>query len=728
MSADHHASPRPPLAPASTPVVLREDATLNTLRSAVRLAAVERLQLKGAPTEPAYERHTRLASQFLNAPASFATLIGATDQHVFASCGDLGGESAQALGYSQLVVTTGSLLIVDKTHPAPKKDELNSTDVAAYLGYPIRTPDGFIVGVFGAMDTKERVWAEEEIELMHDFNELLKSEIGSRYRSLITEAKLEANQGRLSKALGWADCLVWEAEVDCTTDNWAWRFNIQPSGLYKRLFGSRTTSSDMGLWYRHELPDQAAMDQRSREALLTGKPGYMQEFRVVEKGKTFWLRESVTITPLGQKRHWVVGVATDITMLKELEANLAHARDEALKASQLKSQFLANMSHEIRTPMNGIIGTANMLMDSDLNDAQRQMGRVIQESGESLLVVINDILDISKIEAGMLSIETAPFSLSHVIGEVMSLLQPQATDKGINLKCEIDANLPTKVVGDAYRVRQIVTNLLGNAIKFTAEGEVAVHVATTLRASKHCAVRITISDTGFGISTEDQSKLFLPFVQIDGSDSRQYGGTGLGLAISRQLTELMGGHIGLRSTIGTGSTFWLELPFLTDANPPQSTKPAKRPQGPAAETSPPVRTHLLLVEDNKTNQFVAQHILKKIGFTHDVANHGEEALALLARNRYDAVLMDCQMPVLDGFETTRRIREGTVEKLDPSIPIVALTAYAMIGDEDRCREAGMNGYVTKPIRAEHLRAALQEFGILSPLDEETGQRDASPAS
>ncbi|WP_221029688.1 GAF domain-containing hybrid sensor histidine kinase/response regulator [Actomonas aquatica] len=717
-----------------------------------RVKALARLHLQTPSPDGNFHRFTRLAREFLKAPVSMIALVGekhqtlqayetAEEEPPFPIDPDLG------LELNRIVVEQGHPLILeDPTAVRAARGENNSISlIEAYAGYPICTPDGFVIGVFCILSPTPQRWQSQELELLHDLNQLVQSEIARIQQRVVNEAALQASEDRLAKVLGWADCLVWEAEVDCDSEHWDWHFNIQPSGLSQRLFGSRVLASSEGLYYKLHLPDQPDMDRRCREAILGGAPGYQQEFRIINQdGSETWLSESVTISALGNKRYWLVGVATDITLRKRLEQEMTRARDKAVEASRLKSQFLANMSHEIRTPMNGIIGMTDVLLATELSDQQKQMTEVIRQSSDALLLIINDVLDLSKIEAGMLKIERAPVALRDLLQEVTELFAQPARAKGLDLDCHIDSAVPDTVPSDSLRLRQILSNLIGNAIKFTETGRVAVDLRISTAPRQ---IRITVSDTGPGIPAAEQDRLFTPFVQVDGSFTRRHGGTGLGLAISRELAELMGGTITLKSQPGEGAAFTIELPVelpaaespaepvVPPSPPPVAPATAAAPEPTAAETAPvatPENTastdlaRVLLVEDNVTNQLVASLQLQRMRVGFAIANHGEEALEILARETFDAVLMDCQMPVLDGYTATQRIRAGEVAGLDVNIPVIALTAHAMVGDRDRCLAAGMNDYVAKPITMRSLQVALKNCGVLR--SEDAPLRPRTPAA
>lgn len=544
-----------------------------------------------------------------------------------------------------------------------------------------------------------------------------------------------------------------------------------------------------------------------------------------------------------------VGTLTEIPVQSRLEHDVALAREEAVSASRLKSQFLANISHEIRTPMNGIIGMAGLLLDTPLTPEQHELAEAVQKSADVLLGVVNDILDIAKIETGRLQVDAVELELRSLIEDTVALLGERAQDKGLEVVCEIEHDMPTLLRGDPGRLRQVMTNLVGNAIKFTEEGEVLVSVSRVEETESIIVFRVEVRDTGIGITTEAQKILFQPFVQADGGSARRHGGMGLGLAISRQLIELMGGRLGLESQPGKGSIFWFELslpkligggsaiaaharlprePSVLVVNASATTrrvllnqlaelgvvaeaaggaaeafallrmranagrpfdmamidrmlpgtscrqlaheiredsalcstalimatsashlaelqgfkqsgfdafllKPIRQRQlrqcllrlltrpvpnrgaeqknvhrfGP--EISPTRRGGLrvLIVEDNYVNQKVAQRYVERLGHQADPAENGAQALDMLALQRYDVVFMDCLMPVLDGYETTRRIRAGRVPNLDPNLPVIAFSSYASETDRQKCQAAGMDDVVSKPVRFEDLQAVLE---------------------
>jgi PAS domain S-box-containing protein len=422
---------------------------------------------------------------------------------------------------------------------------------------------------------------------------------------------------------------------------------------------------------------------------------------------TEWMTISSVRNDRGEITHFV-SVFTDITKRKELERQLTEARDAAIESAQLKSEFMANMSHEIRTPMNAIIGMSDLVAYSSLSAEQKKYMDVIKKAGNQLLTLINDILDFSKLEAAQFRLEPRDFDLKEEIDMVINMLSGQARIKGLKFEVSVAPDVPPVVQGDPHRLRQILTNLIGNSVKFTERGVIGLEVKRESTAGDLMMLRFRVRDSGIGILPEQVGKLFQAFSQLDVSSTRRHGGTGLGLAISKRLVELMGGDIGVESVPGKGTTFWFTVQFGKAhmvSHPDASVEQAQSPS-----SSPPVRPgpsapRVLVVEDTEFSQMVAMEQLRKLGIKADLAFNGIKALEALKKSSYDLVLMDCMMPEMDGYQASEEIRRR--EKDSRHIPIVAMTANALKDDLGKCLAFGMNDYIAKPVTLSGLQAVLE---------------------
>ena len=525
-----------------------------------------------------------------------------------------------------------------------------------------------------------------------------------------------------------------------------------------RNFAHRVSESNPGIIYIYDIPSKSATYLNSSVSKILGytpqevramgehiietlvHPGdvsqvfqYYQQFirnqtdvletelRIKHKDKSWrWLAlRSVTfdISEAGEIQQ-VLGLATDITERKTTERRLTKQKqtlEDAIataqaadSANQAKSEFLANMSHEIRTPMNLILGTSQLLERTGLNEKQKSLLEVLQRNGQTLLTLINDVLDLSKLEAQELRLDYKPFNLTSLLETTFANFAPSAEEKGLSMTIELDGTLPTIVVGDSFRLQQILHNLLGNAVKFTAEGSIHLRSQRIQVTKDNVIVRFSITDTGIGIHADAQENLFEPFIQADNSSTRQYGGTGLGLTICRRIVELMRGQIGVESDPNEGSIFWFVIPLEKAGDSSEDIVEAQSAQPLAGDDSDSNQVRILVAEDNVDNRDLLVMLLEDIGYSNVITvENGKEALNRINAESFDLVLMDCQMPIVDGYEATRTLRQQSSK--NSNIPVIAITANAMKGDRDKCLAAGMSDYITKPFASEDLERKLMQW-------------------
>ena len=541
--------------------------------------------------------------------------------------------------------------------------------------------------------------------------------------------------------------------LDATGDGiWEWSEEegaARHNAAYSRILGlpEAVTEHTFENFYRWVAPEDLVRVKEAGELMNAGEDVHLFQHRMVRSdGSLVWVLERTAVVDRnaeGQPTR-MVGSMTDITALvekdqilragqAELEKTLEESRrlnallvrekersdrlaNQARSANQAKSEFLANMSHELRTPLNGLMGMLGLLVKTPLDSRQQHFAETARSSGESLLEIIKDILDLSKVEAGKLNLEETEFCFGALMAEVGELMTPEAEAKGLTLTCTLAPGMPLGLRGDPGRLKQVVLNLVNNALKFTAEGSVKVLAGILESTGEEVLLQVQVEDTGIGIPADKVGSLFQPFSQVDASTTRKYGGTGLGLAISRQIATLLGGDVGVRSVEGQGSVFYFTARLrlqLAQGEPPSTVPDSTDSVIPLSPTS------ILLVEDNEVNQEVALAQLQEWGLSADVAQNGIEALQALSRKAYDLVLMDIQMPKLDGLQTTVALRNPESGVLNPRVPVVAMTAHAMEEDRQRCLEAGMDGYLAKPIDAQALRAVVARYlptRILEPVD------------
>jgi PAS domain S-box-containing protein len=510
---------------------------------------------------------------------------------------------------------------------------------------------------------------------------------------------------RLDRAVRGTQDGIWELDIT-TRDTWL-------SPRFRQLLGYDTGDlrSTMDVFFKLMHPeDRITFEQRLHAHLELGY-SFDLECRLRRRDRQYrWFRaraSATTETVTGNTT--LSGSIQDIEEERKAAFALRAATEAADEANRTKSEFLANMSHEIRTPMNGVLGMTELLLDTRLQPTQRQFAETIHGSARSLLTILNDILDFSKIEAGKLTLERVPFNLHACIADVARMMSVQAATKGIRFEFTIGAAIPENVLGDSHRLRQMLLNLCGNAIKFTSSGEVVLAVFPPMREEGRPLITFEVRDSGIGMGSDTISRLFQPFTQADASTTRHYGGTGLGLSIVRRLVELMGGEITVSSEPDRGSTFTCTLPIEAASVAPAESQAAgsvkHRGLGTRIEAS--AGATVLVVEDNEVNRQVARRFLERLGFKVELATDGQAALDACAERTFDLILMDVQMPVVDGLTATRELRKR--EAGGRRTPIVALTASAMTGELNKCLSAGMDGLLTKPLEVERLRQVLERY-------------------
>ncbi|CAK0748935.1 two-component system, sensor histidine kinase and response regulator [Gammaproteobacteria bacterium] len=534
----------------------------------------------------------------------------------------------------------------------------------------------------------------------------------------LAEQKLLESKYRLEAAASAGIIGIWDWDVVNNRLIWD-KVMHQLYGIRKEDFGEIYDS-----WISAIHPEDKIRVNDEIHAALRGEREYSPEFRVIWPDGSIHYIKAVSQTTYDEKGNplRMIGVNYDLTEQKNIEYTLSKARSDAESANRAKSEFLANMSHEIRTPMNAIIGLSSLALGLDLSPKLQDYLNKISMSAKSLLSILNDILDYSKVETGHLELENAQFNLKQVMENLINLFSARASERRLTLMVEVAPNVPEQLVGDELRLWQVLINLTGNAIKFTTSGLIRVKVEQIDAATDFVVLRFTIQDTGIGMSADQIGHLFQPFTQGDGSITRRFGGTGLGLAISQRLVRLMGSEIAVTSTLGQGSEFSFLIRFAI----PEETSVSRPISMPslASEPSAAIRgARILLVEDNEINQQVAREILERWGFSVIVVGDGEQALAALEKFPFfDLVFMDLQMPVMDGLEATRRIRRN--ERFH-DLPVIAMTASVMHKDHTDCLATGMNDHVAKPVLPQQLLAVLERWIVPGERSIPAGELDES---
>jgi PAS domain S-box-containing protein len=831
-----------------------------------RLAALHALNVLDTPPEERFDRITRLAARVLGVPIAYITLVDQNRQFMKSHYGSETRETPREIAFCAYTILEDKQLVVPDAQGDPRfADNALVTGkpfIRFYAGNPIAAADGSLIGTLSVIDRKPRIPSEEDLLALRDLATLARNELNLGEITTVqkikgeTEEMLRLSEARFREVVDIPGKFVWETTLEGKI--------LFISDRVRGVLGYSADDMKQRGFFEGIVPEDAVIaTAKFYYAVQKAQRFSDLEFRARAKdGPVVWLstRGAPMFDP-GGKLIGYRGICEDITQRKNIQQEVIDAKEAAESASRAKSEFLANMSHEIRTPMNAVVGMTSLLLSTELNSEQRNYAQTIRQSADALLTIISDILDFSKIESGKLELESQPFDLSMLIEEAIDCVALLADEKKIDLHWHIAPQLPPGFAGDITRLRQILVNLLSNAVRFTTEGDVSVSVARAQSEVGDHFVLFSVRDTGIGIPADKVNRLFQSFSQVDASTSRRFGGTGLGLAISRKLTELMGGRIWVESEEGRGSAFHVAVP-LREAMPPkpldpnpilkgktllvvashigvrtmieelarnwgmssitlgsggeavkklrslpnlhaaiieenlpdqagrdlaqeirrqktlanlpcvllcslkqQSTFGQNLPPGFVACISKPVHyqqlhailatalkgekvtnrllrstgridtgfgqrrpMRILLAEDNVINQKVATRILSQMGYRPDVVQNGLEVLQALERQKYDVILMDVQMPEMDGLEATRQIRKQWTGPRRPWI--IAMTANAMDSDRKDCLDSGMDGYISKPVRIEALEAELVrssenigqvvDFTVLDRFGEMTG--------
>lgn len=688
-------------------------------REKKRLEALESYQIMDSDIEQNFDDITKIASEICNVPIVLVSLVDENRQWFKSKLGLDVTQTPRDVSFCQhTILGTEILEVSNATEDSRFSDNPLVTgppQIRFYAGAPLLDSDGFALGSLCVIDRNERELSESQKECLKALSRQVVSLMESRRRLLETktqmlsrETDLQQKYAILENALALRaenldylfksiPQIIWTADangaIDLCNEKW-----IALTGLtYKETMGdgwlSAVHSDDVSnalLKWEHSLKTQTIYTNEMRFRDRTG------EYRwFIVRGVP--ARESKNINT-----RWF-GTCTDITEIKnaqsekiELEVK-AHA---ALEASRLKTEFLANMSHEIRTPINGIIGMANLLAETKLNTEQKKFTDIIVSSSKILLTLINDILDITKVEAGKLHFEEVPFDLLSLLNEIKTNFENQFKAKNLDFYCQFNLDESLSYVGDPARIQQIINNLLGNAIKFTQKGFVSFTVNHVIHIEHGSQLQFEIRDTGIGISHDVLPNLFTNFSQADTSTARKFGGSGLGLAISRRLAQNMGGDMQVESEVNKGAVFKFNIRLKTTLK--SATRPVKQKN--IVHDAARKKFRVLVVEDNMINQEITLRMLKKAGYRAEVVANGLEVLAAVSNINYDLILMDCQMPEMDGYEATKVLRARHF-----NAPIIALTANAFKEDREKCLSAGMNDFLTKPLDINHLIDALDQW-------------------
>ena len=688
-----------------------------TVNEKDRIAALIKYNVLDTPQEEEFDSITKLASYICQTPIALISLIDADRQWFKSKIGLEATETNLEVSFCQHAIKDDALFEI----PNALNDErfknnplvVGAPDVRFYAGTPLKSSSGFNVGTLCVIDKIPRNLTKEQKEGLETLGKQVITQLELRERN--RELKIEFDKLKQAQEEIFTLYKTQHAITNSTSlsiistypDGTIQSFN---EGAEKMLgYNAEEVVNISSPSIFHDSNEVAV-----RAEILTKELGYKVEpgfdvfhiknkFQETDTNEWTYIRKDGTKIPVQLTCSIVrnkngdvfgyMGIAEDITDRKKAENELRNAKEAAEQSLMAKDSFLSNMSHEIRTPMNAIIGFTDLMIQTELDKEQHKYIKNVKNAGENLLAIVNDILDLSKIESGKMSIESYPFHLKETLKNTRNLLKEKAKEKKIEYNYFLDAELPDFVIGDNNRLNQIMINLVGNAIKFTSEGSVTVAVKKVDEDEQNYKLHFSIKDTGIGISEDKLDVIFERFTQANNDTTRKFGGTGLGLNIAKLLIEMQGGELNVKSEVGKGSEFYFTIAYKKADKemelPVQHTLFPKQKLG---------KIKILLSEDNLINQELAKSVIKKFGFELHVVNNGKECVELLQTKSFDVILMDLQMPEMDGYQATRFIRH----ELKMNIPIIAMTAHSLVGEKEKCMEIGMNDYIPKPFKQNDL--------------------------